>query len=77
MARLGGIKGAVAVIPGLLFVDRVGAGPFAAMTFSANLIMSVAIDQVGLVNMPVHTLGPLRAVGVALLIGGVALIARF
>ncbi|MBV9405419.1 MAG: DMT family transporter [Acidobacteriaceae bacterium] len=76
-APLGGIIGAVAVITGLLFVDRVGAGPFAAMTVSANLIMSVIIDQFGLVNMPVHTLSFFRALGVALLIGGVVLITRW
>lgn len=76
-APLGGIIGGFAVVTGLLFVDRVGAGPFAAMTVSANLIMSVIIDQFGLVNMPVHALSPVRAVGTALLIGGVALITLF
>jgi transporter family-2 protein len=76
-APLGGLIGAVAVVTGLLFVDRVGAGPFAAITVSANLIMSVVIDQLGLVNMPVHTVSPLRALGVALLVGGVVLITRF
>jgi transporter family-2 protein len=76
-APLGGLIGAVAVVTGLLFVDRVGAGPFAAITVSANLIMSVVIDQFGLVNMPVHTVSPLRALGVALLVGGVVLITRF
>jgi transporter family-2 protein len=44
-APLGGVIGAFAVVTGLLFVDRVGAGPFAAMTVSANLIMSMIIDQ--------------------------------
>jgi transporter family-2 protein len=76
-APLGGIIGAFAVVTGLLFVDRVGAGPFAAMTVSANLIMSVTIDQFGLVNMPVHALSPVRALGAALLIGGVALMTLF
>lgn len=76
-APLGGIIGAFAVVTGLLFVDRVGAGPFAAMTVSANLIMSVIIDQFGLVNMPVHALSPMRALGAALLIGGVALMTLF
>ena len=76
-APLGGIIGAFAVVTGLLFVDRVGAGPFAAITVSANLIMSVIIDQFGLVNMPVHALSPGRAIGAALLIGGVALITLF
>ena len=76
-APLGGIIGAAAVITGLLFVDRVGAGPLAAMTVSANLIMSVAIDHFGLLNMPVHALSLLRAAGVGLLIAGVGLITLF
>ena len=46
-APLGGIVGAFAVVAGLLFVDRVGAGPFAAFTVSANLITSVVIDHFG------------------------------
>jgi transporter family-2 protein len=73
-APLGGIVGAFAVVAGLLFVDKVGAGPFAAITVSANLIMSVVIDQFGLVNMPQHATSPLRAVGVVLLICAVGLI---
>jgi transporter family-2 protein len=76
-APLGGIIGAAAVVTGLLFVDRVGAGPFAAMTVSANLIASVAIDHFGWLNVPEHALSPLRAVGVVVLIGGVALITLF
>ena len=76
-APLGGIIGAVAVVAGLLFVDRVGAGPFAALTVSANLIMSIVVDQLGLLGMPVHGIGLLRALGVVLLIGGVGLITLF
>lgn len=76
-APLGGIIGAVAVVTGLLFVDRVGAGPFAAMTVSANLVMSVAIDHFGWLNVPDHAITPLRALGVGVLIAGVALITLF
>ena len=76
-APLGGIVGAIAVVTGLLFVDRVGAGPFAAMTVSANLIMSVVIDQFGLVGLPAHATSPVRALGVVLLICSVGLITMF
>ena len=76
-APLGGIVGAVAVVTGLLFVDKVGAGPFAAMTVSANLVASVAIDHFGWLSVPEHALSPLRALGVVVLVAGVALITMF
>ena len=76
-APLGGIVGAVAVVTGLLFVDKVGAGPFAAMTVSANLVASVVIDHFGWLNVPEHALSPLRALGVLVLVAGVALITLF
>jgi transporter family-2 protein len=76
-APLGGIVGAVAVIVGLLFVDRVGAGPLAALTVSANLLASIAIDHFGLLNMPEHAISPLRALGAVVMIAGVALITLF
>lgn len=75
-APLGGIIGSFAVVTGLFFVDRVGAGPLAALTISANLLTSIAVDQFGLVNMPVHTADPWRLLGAALMIAGVVLIAR-
>ena len=76
-APLGGVVGAFAVVAGLMFVDRVGAGPLAAMTITANLLMSLAIDQFGLFGIPVHTINPARAIGAALLAAGVVLIAKF
>ena len=76
-APLGGLAGAVAVIAGLLFVDKVGAGLYAGLTISANIIMSLAIDQFGLFGMPVHHLNLGRIIGGLLLVAGVALVALF
>ena len=76
-APLGGIVGAGAVVAGLLFVDKVGAGPLAAMTVSANLVMSVAIDHFGWLNAPEHPASLLRGLGVLVLVAGVALITLF
>lgn len=76
-APLGGLAGAVAVVAGLLFVDKVGAGLYAGLTISANIIMSLAIDQFGLFGMPVHHLNLGRIIGGLLLVGGVALVAIF
>lgn len=76
-APLGGITGAVAVFVGLLFIQKIGAGPVNGLTIAANLIASLAIDQFGIANMPSHPISVLRIVGAVLMIGGVTLIAKF
>jgi transporter family-2 protein len=76
-APLGGIVGSFAVIAGLLFVDKVGAGPFAGLTITANLLMSLLVDQFGLFGMPQHSLSFGRILGGALMTGGIVLIAAF
>jgi transporter family-2 protein len=73
-APLGGIIGAFAVVTGLLFVDRVGAGPYAALTYSANLLTSLLIDHFGWLRVPVHPITPLRAIGAVVLVTGLVLI---
>lgn len=76
-APLGGITGAVAVFAGLLFVNRIGAGPFNGLLITANILFSLAIDHFGLLNMPVHALSIWRILGGLLMVGGIALIALF
>ncbi len=76
-APLGGLIGAFAVVAGLLFVDRIGAGAFAGLTITANILMSLAIDHWGLLHMPPHAMNVGRAVGAVLMVAGIALIARF
>jgi len=76
-APLGGLIGAFAVVAGLLFVDRVGAGAFAALTLTANILMSMAIDHFGLLHMQVHRMNSGRAIGSLLLVGGIVLVSRY
>jgi transporter family-2 protein len=76
-APLGGLVGAFAVIAGLLFVNKVGAGPFAGLTITANILMSLVIDQFGWFGMDVHPLNGWRMLGGALMVAGIALIAKF
>ena len=76
-APLGGLVGAFAVIMGLLFVNKVGAGPFAGLTITANILMSLLIDQFGLFGMQQHGLNAGRIVGGALMTAGIVLIAAF
>jgi transporter family-2 protein len=74
-APLGGIAGSVAVFGGLLFVAKVGAGPFNGLLITANLLTSLAIDHFGWIHMPVHRFGKARAAGAALMVIGIVLIA--
>jgi transporter family-2 protein len=76
-APLGGIIGAFAVIAGLLFVGKVGAGAFAGLTITANILMSLAIDRFGMFGMQVHELTAGRLVGGVLMVAGITLISKF
>jgi transporter family-2 protein len=76
-AVVGGLVGAVQVYAGLTLVDKVGAGPFVAFTVTAALIASLLIDHFGWFRMQPHPLNAGRVLGGVLLVGGVALVARF
>ena len=76
-APLGGLIGSFAVVAGLLFVDRVGAGTFAGLTITANILMSLAIDQFAFFGVEQHSLGVGRSIGAGLMVAGIALIAKF
>jgi transporter family-2 protein len=76
-APLGGVIGAFAVVAGLLFVGTVGAGAFAGLTITANILMSLAIDKFGMFGLPVHELSLGRIAGAALMVAGIALISKF
>ena len=76
-APLGGLVGAFAVVAGLLFVGKVGAGTYAGLTITANILMSLTIDRFGLFGMHVHALSAGRMAGAVLMVAGVALISIF
>src|SRR6201999_2666487 len=76
-APLGGLVGAFAVIAGLLFVNKVGAGPFAGLLITANILMSLAVDNFGWFGIEQHSLNGWRILGGALMRGGIVLIAMF
>jgi bacterial/archaeal transporter family-2 protein len=76
-APLGGIIGAFAVVAGLLFVDRVGAGVFGGLTITANILMSLLVDHFGLFGMAEHSLNLGRIAGGLLMVVGIALVAAF
>lgn len=76
-APLGGLIGAFAVVTGLMFVGQVGAGAFAGLTITANILMSLVIDRFGLFGMAVHELSFGRIVGAVLMVAGITLISKF
>jgi transporter family-2 protein len=76
-APLGGLIGAFAVVAGLIFVGKVGAGVFAGLTITANILMSLVIDKFGLFGMETHALSVGRMAGAALMVAGIALISYF
>lgn len=76
-APLGGLIGAFAVVAGLMFVGTVGAGTFAGLTITANILMSLIIDRFGLFGMPVHELSSGRIAGAVLMVAGITLISKF
>lgn len=73
-APLGGIVGALAVVCGLLFIGTIGAGTYAALTVSANLVTSLVIDHYGWLGVAAHPITPSRAIGAVVLVTGVILI---
>lgn len=76
-APLGGLAGAVAVFAGLSLVDKLGSSAFNGLIITANILTCLAIDHFGLLNMPQHSLGPMRILGAVLMISGITLISRF
>ena len=75
-APLGGLAGAVQVYAGLTQVNKVGTGIFMGVTVTAALVASVLIE-LRLVPHGAASISWLRALGVALLVGGVTLVAKF
>lgn len=76
-AVVGGLVGAVQVYAGLTLVNRVGAGTFMGITVTSALVMSLVIDHFGWLRLDPHPITLPRAVGGALMVCGVVLIAKF
>jgi transporter family-2 protein len=76
-APLGGLVGSFAVIVGLMFVQKVGAGTLAGLTITANILMSLIIDKYGMFGMQQHPLSIGRIAGGILMVGGIYLISKF
>ena len=75
-AWFGGLISVGSTMAGLLLAQRLGSGVFTGLTLTASLVMSMVIDQFGLLGFRQHAASPGRIAGCALMIGGVWLICR-
>ncbi|MEH3064309.1 MAG: DMT family transporter [Methylobacterium radiotolerans] len=76
-AWLGGVMSAGLTMAQLSVSARIGAATFLGLIVTAGVVTSILLDHFGLVGFKVHEAGQWRILGGALMIGGVALVARF
>jgi transporter family-2 protein len=72
----GGFFGAIYIAISILLVPRFGAAAFVALLIAGQLLTSLAFDQFGAFNVPIHAASPSRLLGAALLIAGAVLVRR-
>jgi transporter family-2 protein len=74
---IGGVLGAFYVTSTVVVPPKVGAAAFFGILVAAQLVTSVLADQFGWLAFQQREITPLRAVGVALLVGGAVLVRVF
>jgi bacterial/archaeal transporter family-2 protein len=73
---IGGLLGATYVTVAILTVRTLGATGLTAAVIAGQLVISVAIDRLGLLGIARQPLALHRIVGLVLLVAGVALVVR-
>jgi len=73
---MGGLLGATYVAVSALLGPRLGSATLLALIVGGQLLMSLVLDNYGLVGFETHAMNGWRLVGAALLIVGVVLIVR-
>lgn len=73
---VGGLLGAVYVVASIVLAPRLGAATLVAALVAGQMAASLLIDHNGWVGFAVHPVNPLRILGAALVVGGVALVQR-
>ena len=71
-----GILSAILLLAQLTMPHRIGAATFLGLLVTAGVVTSILLDQFGLVGFDQHSASPARIAGGALMIAGVALVAR-
>lgn len=76
-AWCGGTMGALFIMAQLFAASQLGSAVFMTVSVTAAVIMSLVLDHFGLVGFKQHTAGLGRIAGAALLLAGLALIAKY
>ncbi len=69
----GGLFGVTFVTTVVILTPKIGITNMLAGAMVGQLILSAVIDHFGLLNIPVHPISWQRALGICMLIGGIAL----
>lgn len=75
-AWFGGVLGGTYVLVTVLLSNRLGPGPMFAAIVAGQMATAIALEHFGWLGVPQHPVSATRVLGVALLVGGVALIRR-
>ncbi len=75
-AWLGGVVGASYITVTVTYSGRLGAARWLGLVVTGQILTSVVLDHYGLVGFQAHSLTAWRAVGVALLLAGAAIVLR-
>lgn len=75
-AWLGGLISIASTLAGLMLVQKLGSGIFTSLSITASLIVSVLLDQFGVLGLRHHPASPARLIGCGLLVAGVWLVSR-
>jgi bacterial/archaeal transporter family-2 protein len=76
-AWYGGVLSALLALAQLYVSKEVGAATFLGLLVAAGVVTSILLDNFGLVGFQIREVNFWRILGGALMIGGVALVARF
>ncbi len=72
-----GVCGAIFLLSQPIVLPRLGAATFTGLAVTAQVLTAVALDHFGALALPQHDASPLRLLGAALMIAGIALVARY
>ena len=75
-AWTGGLISIFSTVAALLLVQKLGSGIFTSLSVTAALMMSVVLDQFGLLGLKQHPMSAGRWIGCGLLVAGVWLVGR-
>lgn len=70
----GGVLGAIYVAVSLVLVARLGGAVAFSLVVLGQMVSALILDHFGWLGVPQHDLTPTRIIGVALVVGGVAMI---